>query len=234
MVISGNNLVINGTTVEAADLTNVASITSDVQTQLNLKVSKDSDTGASVIPAGTTAQRPASPLNGYMRYNTNLNSMEAYVNGAWGSAGSGKSLRSVLKLNLGTAGVSGTATSSGTIGTFNYTPLFAESTLKIRVYTDSWCAFYTNGDNYVSIDQALNLGGSDIATSIKWSRFDPPGVIETGERTILEAYVTTTSTAQMTFSVNYNVHYITGSVAWKVGYNVWNAKPIEIFIEEYK
>ncbi len=37
MVISGNNLVINGTTVEAADLTNVASITGDVQTQLNLK-----------------------------------------------------------------------------------------------------------------------------------------------------------------------------------------------------
>jgi hypothetical protein len=37
MVISGNNLVINGTTVEAADLTNVASITSDVQTQLNSK-----------------------------------------------------------------------------------------------------------------------------------------------------------------------------------------------------
>ncbi len=46
-------------------------------------------TGASVIPAGTTAQRPASPSNGYMRYNTELNSMEAYVNGAWGSVGGG-------------------------------------------------------------------------------------------------------------------------------------------------
>ena len=37
MVIQGNNLVINGTTVEATDLTNVANITSDVQTQLNSK-----------------------------------------------------------------------------------------------------------------------------------------------------------------------------------------------------
>lgn len=44
MVISGNNLVINGTTVEAADLINIASITSDVQTQLNLKATTASPT----------------------------------------------------------------------------------------------------------------------------------------------------------------------------------------------
>ena len=46
-------------------------------------------TGASVIPAGTTAQRPASPSNGYLRYNTELLSMEGYINGAWGSVGGG-------------------------------------------------------------------------------------------------------------------------------------------------
>jgi hypothetical protein len=46
-------------------------------------------TGASVMPAGTTAQRPVSPVNGYMRYNSELLAMEAYVNGAWGSVGGG-------------------------------------------------------------------------------------------------------------------------------------------------
>jgi len=59
------------------------------QTALDLKVSKDSATGAAYLPAGTTAQRPASPVNGYMRYNSDLLAMEAYVNGSWGSVGGG-------------------------------------------------------------------------------------------------------------------------------------------------
>lgn len=52
-------------------------------------VAKDSDTGAAYIPVGTTAQRPTTPSNGYLRYNTDLVSMEAYSNGAWGSVGGG-------------------------------------------------------------------------------------------------------------------------------------------------
>jgi hypothetical protein len=56
--------------------------------QINvIKVSKDSDTGAAFMPSGTTVQRPASPVNGYMRYNSDLLAMEAYANGAWGSVG---------------------------------------------------------------------------------------------------------------------------------------------------
>ena len=35
-------------------------------------------TGSAIIPSGTTAQRPASPANGYMRYNTDLSAWEAY------------------------------------------------------------------------------------------------------------------------------------------------------------
>jgi len=41
------------------------------------------------IPAGTTAQRPATPANGYMRYNTDLLAYEGYNNGAWASLGGG-------------------------------------------------------------------------------------------------------------------------------------------------
>jgi len=58
-------------------------------TSINTAIVKDSDTGAAYLPAGTTAQRPVSPANGYMRYNTTLLAMEAYVNGAWGSVGGG-------------------------------------------------------------------------------------------------------------------------------------------------
>lgn len=38
---------------------------------------------AVLIPSGTTAQRPGSPVNGMIRYNTNSFSVEAYANNAW-------------------------------------------------------------------------------------------------------------------------------------------------------
>lgn len=35
------------------------------------------------IPVGTTAQRPASPVEGHLRYNTSLTRLEIYANGGW-------------------------------------------------------------------------------------------------------------------------------------------------------
>lgn len=35
------------------------------------------------LPSGTTAERPAAPANGYIRYNTDDDVVEAYVNGMW-------------------------------------------------------------------------------------------------------------------------------------------------------
>ena len=46
-------------------------------------------TGFMLIPKGTTAQRPVSPVNGYMRYNTDTNQFEGYQGGAWGQLGGG-------------------------------------------------------------------------------------------------------------------------------------------------
>lgn len=40
--------------------------------------------GALTLPAGTTAQRPASPINGMLRYNTTLLRVEGYANNVWG------------------------------------------------------------------------------------------------------------------------------------------------------
>lgn len=37
------------------------------------------------IPVGTTAQRPASPVEGHLRYNTTLTRLEIYANGGWNS-----------------------------------------------------------------------------------------------------------------------------------------------------
>lgn len=40
-------------------------------------------TGAITIPVGTTAQRPASAVNGMMRYNSNTSKIEVFVASSW-------------------------------------------------------------------------------------------------------------------------------------------------------
>jgi hypothetical protein len=52
-------------------------------------VTKTSDTGSAELPNGTTAQRDGAPSNGYLRYNTTLNSFEGYTSAGWGSVGGG-------------------------------------------------------------------------------------------------------------------------------------------------
>lgn len=40
-------------------------------------------TNTIILPIGTTAQRPSSPVNGMMRYNTTLVKVEGYANNTW-------------------------------------------------------------------------------------------------------------------------------------------------------
>ena len=42
-----------------------------------------------LVPKGSTANRPGTPANGYLRYNTDLNIFEGYVNGNWSGIGGG-------------------------------------------------------------------------------------------------------------------------------------------------
>jgi hypothetical protein len=59
--------------------------------QLTTAFNNPSFTGTSfmLIPKGTTAQRPVSPVDGQMRYNTDTNQFEGYQGGAWGQLGGG-------------------------------------------------------------------------------------------------------------------------------------------------
>lgn len=89
--------VVNGTT------TPVISIAADA----NLP-----GTGAVNVPKGTTLQRPVSPANGDLRYNTDTATFEGYANSAWGSIVTGTGVTSVATGN-GLQG--GPITSTGTI-----------------------------------------------------------------------------------------------------------------------
>jgi len=48
-----------------------------------LKNTTINDTGAAQLPVGNTAQRPVSPNDGYMWFNTDENKVEYYTNGLW-------------------------------------------------------------------------------------------------------------------------------------------------------
>ena len=49
------------------------------------------------LPAGTTAQRPVSPVSGYFRYNYDLSTVEWFAGNAWVSAGGGGITSQVIK-----------------------------------------------------------------------------------------------------------------------------------------
>lgn len=44
----------------------------------------DSTTGGMYLPTGTTAQRPAAPATGMMRFNTTTSAVEIYNGSSWG------------------------------------------------------------------------------------------------------------------------------------------------------
>jgi hypothetical protein len=46
-------------------------------------------TSALIVPRASTASRPSAPLNGMLRYNLDLQMMEAFVNGSWASLATG-------------------------------------------------------------------------------------------------------------------------------------------------
>ena len=71
----------------AAALGDDANFAATTATALGLRVSKTADTGAAVMPAGTTAQRPTA-VAGQFRYNSTLGKFEGYTD-AWGEIGGG-------------------------------------------------------------------------------------------------------------------------------------------------
>lgn len=60
-----------------------AQLQSGVLTPAAVSDQNNSSTGYFDLPTGTTAQRPASPINGMARYNSTINKFEVYENGGW-------------------------------------------------------------------------------------------------------------------------------------------------------
>jgi hypothetical protein len=87
-------------------------------------------TGQVKLPAGTTAQRSGAPADGMIRYNTDLDSFEGYVDGDWGGIGGAQAGGAILT-NKDIASVSFTIP-SGTNG-LSVGPLTVASGVTITV-----------------------------------------------------------------------------------------------------
>ena len=150
-----------------------------------------SGTEGFTVPAGTSAERPAVPNNGEIRYNTSLNRLEAYVNGAWAIMGAGDG--SVTSVS-GTAGqiavANGSTTPVVSIATDPTLPGIAYVKLPlggtadrpaapangmIRYNTDTslfegylngaWSAFASTGVGVLSINTGTGLTGGPITST---------------------------------------------------------------------
>jgi hypothetical protein len=73
LVTSGSN-----TATLAFQTNGVTALNIDANQNANL-----TSTGAVILPTGTLAQRPVSPVNGMVRYNTTYVNIETYANGSW-------------------------------------------------------------------------------------------------------------------------------------------------------
>jgi hypothetical protein len=74
--------------VKTADATGNLALQTNSITGLTIDTAQNitaNSTGSFTIPVGNTAQRPASPVSGMLRYNTTLSKLEIYINDTWTS-----------------------------------------------------------------------------------------------------------------------------------------------------
>ena len=71
-------------TVEVNPIDTASNVSVNVQAANGVLSYADSSTGGLYLPVGTTAQRPASPATGQMRFNTTTGSVETYNGTSWG------------------------------------------------------------------------------------------------------------------------------------------------------
>ena len=73
-----------GGSVEINPVNTASNLNVNVQAANGVLSYADSATGGLFLPSGTTAQRPASPATGQMRFNTTTGSVETYNGTSWG------------------------------------------------------------------------------------------------------------------------------------------------------
>lgn len=72
--------------VKTADSSGVLTVQTNGSNALTIGTDQNvtmNSTGAIVVPVGTTAQRPGTPVAGMIRYNTTIPQLECYIDTSW-------------------------------------------------------------------------------------------------------------------------------------------------------
>ena len=143
---AGTGVSVSGTAVSIGQ----AVATSDSPTFTNMTLS---GTDSIKVPAGTTAQRNGSPVNGMFRYNSTTNEFEGYQDSSWGAIGGGGTATTINN-NADNRIITG----SGTANT-----LEAESTL---TYTSGTLA-HPSGNFTLDVADDIILDANGGSISLK-------------------------------------------------------------------
>jgi hypothetical protein len=145
--------------------------------------------GGTLLPYGTTADRPATPTNGTLRYNTTTATFEGYANGVWGAIVSGSGVTSI---STGTGLTGGPITSTGTISIANTGVTAATYGSASQV---SVIAVNAQGQITSASNTAISIPSSAINTTIPNSGLTNSSITINGTSIALGASGTVTATA---------------------------------------
>lgn len=159
-IISSGNTISTSITITGDTTGNL------VLTAQSNVVNMSTNSGAIIVPNGTTAQRPTGS-NGMLRYNTTLNAFEVYANNTWALSNvTPPPVNTVAPVVSGSTTVGGNATV--TTGTWNFSPttyyyqwyanstaISANATANVFVITST-----QNGANLYCNVTAFNAAGN--------------------------------------------------------------------------
>ena len=136
-----------------------------------------SATDALRLPSGTDAQRPGSPANGDMRYNSDQTTIEGYANGAWANLASGTELKDADEdtsvnveptsdadeIHLNTSG-NQTAIFRTASTQLGVTQLSNTASTLTGLVTNGDITLTPNGTGVVAISSAMTVAGNTTVT----------------------------------------------------------------------
>jgi len=136
-----------------------------------------SATDALRLPSGNTAQRPGSPANGDLRYNSDDTTIEGYANGAWANLASGTLLKDadentkvdvepssdLNEIHFTTAGTQ-IAKIAASVSEFGVTQINNTASTITGLATNGNITLTPNGTGVVAVSSALTVAGAATIT----------------------------------------------------------------------
>ena len=164
------------------------------------------DTGAMIVPTGTTVQRPSTGIEGMFRYNSESGYLEAYTSSGWGSIATPPTITSFSPIGPITP-----AASNGTDLTINGSFFDQNTTVQLRaqngtlysttnfVFTNSGLITVTLGslatDSYTVV--VTNGAGLSVDSTSTFAVNNPPVWSSPAAGATLEFLTTTSSTTTL-------------------------------------